>query len=169
MIRETQLIDKDSYIVEGYQVTPELVDEIIKKFGKEKIRAIFLVKHDETKFIEDIHKSSTPNDWIIRKTKEFLGLEPTNIIQQWDKYLITFTLQEYNMAAVIDIEKNYKLYPLAIDIKGQVIAIPDFALTLIPFSQGNITRFVNDPLDYIQDIDPKAYDKVKAIIDSEKK
>lgn len=70
MIAETQLIDKDSYIVEGYQVTPELVDEIIKKFGKEKIRAIFLVKHDETKFIEDIHKSSTPNDWIIRKTKE---------------------------------------------------------------------------------------------------
>lgn len=73
------------------------------------------------------------------------------------------------MAAVIDIDKNYKLYPLAIDIKGQVIVIPDFALTLIPFSQGNITRFVNDPLDYIQDIDPKAYDKVKAAIDSGKK
>ena len=70
MMAETAIVDKDDYIVEGYQVTPEIVDEIIKKFGTESIRKVFLVKHDEKKFVEDIHKSSTPNDWIIRKTKE---------------------------------------------------------------------------------------------------
>lgn len=70
MMAETQIIEKDDYIVEGYQVTPEVVDEIIKKFGAESIKTIFLVKHDEKKFLEDIHKSTTTNDWIIHKTKE---------------------------------------------------------------------------------------------------
>lgn len=87
MMAETQLIDKDDYIVEGYQVTPEIVDEIIKKFGSENIRTIFLVKHDERKFVEDIHKSSTPNDWIIRKTKEentFLKI--AKMISGYSKY-----------------------------------------------------------------------------------
>ena len=70
MMAETYLTDEDDFVVEGYQVTPEVVDRIFKKFGKEHIRAAFLVKYDEQKFIQDIHKSTTPNDWIIRKTKD---------------------------------------------------------------------------------------------------
>ncbi len=31
--------------------------------------AVFLVKHDDQKFIDDIHKSTTLNDWVLRKTK----------------------------------------------------------------------------------------------------
>ena len=69
MMAETYLADKDDFIVEGYQVTPEIADLILKKFGKEHIKAVFLVKYDEQKFIQDIHKSTTPNDWILRKTK----------------------------------------------------------------------------------------------------
>lgn len=70
MMAETYLIDKDDFIVEGYQVTPEIVDRVFKKFGKEHVKAVFLVKYDEQKFIQDIHKSTTQNDWIIRKTKD---------------------------------------------------------------------------------------------------
>ena len=70
MMAETYLTDNDDFIVEGYQVTPEIVDRIFKKFGKEHVKAVFLVKYDEQKFIQDIHKSTTPNDWIIRKTKK---------------------------------------------------------------------------------------------------
>lgn len=70
MMAETYLTDKDDFIVEGYQVTPEIVDTIFKKFDQEHIKAVFLVKYDEQKFIQDIHKSTTPNDWIIRKTKD---------------------------------------------------------------------------------------------------
>ena len=70
MVTETQIIDQDDYIIEGYQVSPEIVDQIIKKFGNQNIKTIFLIKQDQNKFIEDIHKSTTPNDWIIRKTKE---------------------------------------------------------------------------------------------------
>ena len=70
MMAETYLTDKDNFIVEGYQVTPEIVDRIFKKFGKKHIKAVFLVKYDEQRFIQCIHKSTTPNDWVIRKTKD---------------------------------------------------------------------------------------------------
>lgn len=69
MMAETYLTDKDDFIVEGYQITPEIVDTIFKRFDREHIKAVFLVKYDEQKFIQNIHKSTTPNDWIIRKTK----------------------------------------------------------------------------------------------------
>lgn len=70
MMAETYLADKDDFIVEGYQVTPEIVDRIFKEFGEKHVRAVFLVKYDVQKFIQDIHKSTTPNDWIIRKTED---------------------------------------------------------------------------------------------------
>ncbi|MDQ3245028.1 MAG: hypothetical protein M3P22_01625 [bacterium] len=70
MIVETMIADEDSYIVEGYQVSPEIVYQVIKKYGKENVRCLFLVKHNEEKFIENIRKSTTQNDWIVRKTKE---------------------------------------------------------------------------------------------------
>jgi 2-phosphoglycerate kinase len=69
MMAETYLVDKDDFIVEGYQVTPEIVDHIHQKYGKEHVRAVFLVRNDARQFVEDIYKSATPNDWIIRRTK----------------------------------------------------------------------------------------------------
>lgn len=70
MMAETYLTDEDDFIVEGYQVTPEIVSRILKKFGSEHIRTAFLLKRDEEKMLQDFHKSTTPNDWILRKTKE---------------------------------------------------------------------------------------------------
>ncbi len=70
MIVETYLTDQDDFIVEGYQVTPEIVYRILKKFGDEHIRAVFLLRRDEGRMVQDFHKSTTPNDWILRKTKE---------------------------------------------------------------------------------------------------
>jgi ABC-type Zn uptake system ZnuABC Zn-binding protein ZnuA len=87
MMTETYLIDKDDIIVEGYQVTPEIVEKIIKKFGKKNIQSIFLVKHDEKKFVKDLHKSTTPNDWIIRKTKEEATFHKiAKMISEYSKY-----------------------------------------------------------------------------------
>lgn len=70
MMVETYLTDKDNFIIEGYQVTPEIVSQVIKKFGNEHIKPAFLVKHDERKMLKDFHKSTTTNDWILRKTKD---------------------------------------------------------------------------------------------------
>ncbi|MCX6793395.1 MAG: hypothetical protein NTY12_05260 [Candidatus Falkowbacteria bacterium] len=70
MMAETYLTDKDDFIVEGYEVTPEIVNDIFTKFGKEHIKVVFLLKHDKDKFVQNVHKSTTPNDWILRKTKD---------------------------------------------------------------------------------------------------
>jgi 2-oxo-4-hydroxy-4-carboxy--5-ureidoimidazoline (OHCU) decarboxylase len=35
-----------------------------------KIRAVFLTKKNEAEFVKNIHKSTTPNDWILRRTKK---------------------------------------------------------------------------------------------------
>jgi 2-phosphoglycerate kinase len=69
MMAETYLADKDDFVVEGYQITPEIVDRIFRKFGKEHAKAVFLVKYDEQKFVQNVCKSTTPNDWILQKTK----------------------------------------------------------------------------------------------------
>lgn len=70
VVTETYLVDEDNFIIEGYQITPQIVSQIIEKYGGDKIKAIFLVKNDENKFVEDIYRSSTSNDWIIKKTKD---------------------------------------------------------------------------------------------------
>ncbi len=69
MLTETYLKDEEDIIIEGYQVTPEIVHRIKKKFGRINIRAVFLVKHNERKIVRDIHRTGTSNDWILRRTK----------------------------------------------------------------------------------------------------
>jgi 2-phosphoglycerate kinase len=67
MFAVCEITDGNDFIIEGYHVEPELVKELCSKYPG-KIKSIFLVKTDKQKFINDIKKSSTPNDWIIRRT-----------------------------------------------------------------------------------------------------
>lgn len=70
MMAETYLKDEDDFIVEGYHVTPEVIHRILKKFGMEHVRAVFLTKKNISELEKNFSKSTTPNDWILRKTKE---------------------------------------------------------------------------------------------------
>jgi len=63
-----EITDGNDFAIEGYHIEPELVVELNSKYP-DKIKSIFLVKSDKEKFIQDIKKSSTPNDWIITRTK----------------------------------------------------------------------------------------------------
>lgn len=62
-----EIADGNDFIIEGYHIEPELVLELSKKYPND-IRSIFLFKSDKEKFVCDIKKSSTPNDWIIART-----------------------------------------------------------------------------------------------------
>lgn len=66
----SELVDGNDYMFEGYHVTPELVARLIKKHGKKNFSAIFLIKENQAKFLKNITKSSTPNDWILSRTKK---------------------------------------------------------------------------------------------------
>ncbi|MFA6486230.1 MAG: hypothetical protein WCT40_02585 [Candidatus Magasanikbacteria bacterium] len=65
-----KIADGNDYIIEGYHITPDFAGRMIKKFGKDKIRAVFLGKTDAKKFAIDAHKSTTPNDWLLVLTKK---------------------------------------------------------------------------------------------------
>lgn len=67
MFTVCELTDGNDFIIEGYHIEPELVAELNLKYP-EKIKSIFLVKSDKEKFVCDIKKSMTPNDWIIART-----------------------------------------------------------------------------------------------------
>lgn len=65
-----EIKDGNDYIIEGYHITPRLAAQLIKKYGRKHFRVLFLYKEDIEKFVQDVKKSSTPNDWILRKTKK---------------------------------------------------------------------------------------------------
>jgi len=69
MFSVCEIADGNDYIVEGYHVTPQLATRLIKKYGSKNFRVLFLVKKDVEKFVRDVSKSPTPNDWILCKTK----------------------------------------------------------------------------------------------------
>ncbi len=65
-----EITDGNNFIIEGYHVDPKLAARLIKKYGSKNIRAIFLTKFDAEKFAIDVHKSTTPNDWLLGGTKK---------------------------------------------------------------------------------------------------
>ena len=68
MFAACELADGNDFIIEGYHVEPELVVALNLKYPG-KIKSIFLVKTNKEKFVCDIKKRTTPNDWIIARTK----------------------------------------------------------------------------------------------------
>lgn len=60
----------NDYVIEGYHLAPSFVDKMIKKHGEKNLKALFLTKHDSDKFAVDVHKSDTPNDWLLVHTKK---------------------------------------------------------------------------------------------------
>jgi len=68
MMALCELTDKNDIIIEGYHIEPQLTARLKKKYGI-KIKSIFLIKNDAKKFVRDIKKTSTPNDWIVKRTK----------------------------------------------------------------------------------------------------
>ena len=70
MVAASEISDGNDYIIEGYQVEPRLVKKLLDEYGKNKIKAVFLIRTDKSKFLEDMQKSSAPNDWILARTKK---------------------------------------------------------------------------------------------------
>ncbi len=65
---QSELADGNDYAIEGYHITPAFAAHIQKKFAG-NVRSAFLVRTDSITLQKDFSKSTTPNDWILRKTK----------------------------------------------------------------------------------------------------
>ncbi len=112
---------------------------------------------------EELTKIETEKIAIVGKFKIFLGVEPTSIVKKDGKRITTFELQWYKFGTIVNIQKNYKLSPLIVQVGGQNINIPSFSITLIPFSKTLIDQFVRDPLEFIKNIDQVAYQKIQSL------
>jgi len=77
----------NDYIIEGYHLVPEFVQTLIKAHGKKNIRTLSLTKFDANKFAKDVHRSNTPNDWLIVLTKkEGTFLKVGKMIAKYSSY-----------------------------------------------------------------------------------
>lgn len=102
-----EIKDGNDYIIEGYHVNPSLAHKLIKKYGKKNIKAIFLVKFNAEKFAIDVHKSTTPNDWLLGGTKhQKTFLRVGNMIALYSKYF-EVAAKKHNLK-VLNMDNNFK-------------------------------------------------------------
>ena len=66
---ECEISDQNDYILEGYHIESAVIEKLNRKYPG-KIRSIVLVKTDPAKFLEDLRRSTTPNDWILARTHQ---------------------------------------------------------------------------------------------------
>ncbi len=59
--------DKQDFILEGYQITPELLSELGEE-TKKSIKPVFLYKQDESDIESGIKKNVDPGDWLVNNT-----------------------------------------------------------------------------------------------------
>ncbi len=69
---EYALHDHEDMLVEGYQVEPVLVPHFLELHPSRvgAVRAIFLVRDDETDIERSIRRGTDANDWVLTKTRE---------------------------------------------------------------------------------------------------
>jgi len=99
---EIMTISNAEFIIEGHQVTPELVEKLLAKYGKKKlIKAIFLSKTNRKKIVQGFIKNPAPDDWIITATKDRETTFPkiAEMIAQYSAYF-EFEVQKYGLELI---------------------------------------------------------------------
>lgn len=70
VLAECMIQDKEAIIIEGHQIHPKLMSDLIKRFGEQNIRAVVLSKNNIDQIVETARKSEDGNDWFIKKTTD---------------------------------------------------------------------------------------------------
>ncbi|MCR4279497.1 MAG: hypothetical protein NUV78_02030 [Candidatus Zambryskibacteria bacterium] len=61
--------DEQDFILEGYQITPQLLSELDEDV-KKSIKPVFLYKQDEEDVESGIKKNVDPGDWLLKNTED---------------------------------------------------------------------------------------------------
>ena len=67
---EDMVKEKQNFIIEGYHVFPAFAAKMMKKYGKENFRVIYLLKSDLESTHDSLMAGSAPDDWVHYKTKD---------------------------------------------------------------------------------------------------
>ena len=65
----SEIRDGNEYIVEGLHLEPKLIRELVEKYPGE-VTGVIVFKTDIEKFLANLSKSTTPNDWVLTKTRK---------------------------------------------------------------------------------------------------
>ena len=106
MMTICEITDGNDLIIEGYHIEPSLVIKLRKKYSEKNVRGVFLIKTDRKKFVRDITKTSTPNDWVIARTKnKETYLKIAEMICKYGKFFRNEA--EKNRLAVFNMNDNF--------------------------------------------------------------
>lgn len=87
MFAEVSLMEGDDYIIEGHQIHPKLIKEIIIKQGKRNVKSIIMTRYDMQDIIEGCKKHKAKNDWFLQKTKnKETYTKIAKMISEYSKY-----------------------------------------------------------------------------------
>lgn len=64
-----ELNEGHDYVIEGHQIHPNLMDMLIKKYGKKNIVSLVLTRFDKDEIVSGCKKHKAKSDWFIQKTK----------------------------------------------------------------------------------------------------
>lgn len=106
MFSVCEITEGNDFIIEWYHIEPELVSELTLKHPWE-VKGIFLIKTNEDKFIANIKKSTTPNDWIIKRTKKEITYQKiAKMICDYSK-IFEVEWKKYNFE-VMNLDDNFE-------------------------------------------------------------
>ena len=97
----------NNYIIEGYQVSPEFAYNMIKKYGSNEVKSIFLVRTNQELLLDDFEKSNTVDDWILERTEDKARVFPkiAKMISMYSGYIVSQT-KKHNLP-VVNMDKNF--------------------------------------------------------------
>ena len=102
-----EITDGNDYIIEGYQVEPVLAAKLGKKYGQQNFTCLFLTKTDVKRFVQDLKKSTTPNDWILTNTKEEETSEKIAVMVKVYSSYFGSEAKKYGFRCV-DVSRNFE-------------------------------------------------------------
>lgn len=98
--------DKQIFILEGYQLWPDLVAELPEETNK-FIKTIFLYKTDHKQIEESFKKSTAPGDWLLERTKEETTFKKVAAMVSYYGQRIVEEANKHNMP-VFNMDGNFQ-------------------------------------------------------------
>lgn len=144
-------------LINGNNINTDRISTVLTKISDSILLEDNIKKPEDS--VVDVEKIT-----IIEKFKQFIGIEPTSLEKKNGKRLASFSIEDRLFATVVDIQNNYRLSPLVVQVGKENIVISKFSISLINLQQKRITQFVEDPLEYIKTIDPVKYDQLYKLI-----
>lgn len=94
---------------------------------------------------------------IISKFKQYFDITPEKIEANSGKYLVEFSLDNIDFVGLLDIQNNYKLFPVAIQQWGATTRVNNLSLNLTNAALTEINLFKANPSEYIKKVDQNTY------------